>query len=153
MRSCTAWRSAPVLVAAAAVAACAPVLSPVDDPVTLGERIFLTETFGGNGRTCGTCHRPTDNFGISPAFIATLPDDDPLFVAETNPDLMQDFENPRLMREFALILENQDGFGDLSNVFNMRGVPHTLALRTSVASQAGPRTGWSGDGAPGDGSL
>jgi mono/diheme cytochrome c family protein len=35
----------------------------------------------------------------------------------------------------------------------MRGVPHTLALRTSVASPQGPRTGWSGDGAPGDRSL
>ncbi len=35
----------------------------------------------------------------------------------------------------------------------MRGVPHTLALPTSVASRQGPRTGWSGDGAPGDGSL
>jgi hypothetical protein len=28
-----------------------------------------------------------------------------------------------------------------------------LALRTSIASQQGPRTGWSGDGAPGDRSL
>jgi mono/diheme cytochrome c family protein len=35
----------------------------------------------------------------------------------------------------------------------MRGVPHVLALRTSVASPQGPRTGWSGDGAPADGSL
>ena len=123
---------------------------PAGDLVTLGERIFLTETFEGNGRTCGTCHRPTDNFALSPAFIATLPDDDPLFVAETNRDLSRNFENPRLMREIALILENQDGFGDLENNFNMRGIPHTLALRNSVASQAGPRTGWSGDGAPGD---
>jgi hypothetical protein len=35
----------------------------------------------------------------------------------------------------------------------MRGVPHTLALTSSIDSAAGPRTGWSGDGAPGDGSL
>src|SRR5207249_2413667 len=35
----------------------------------------------------------------------------------------------------------------------MRGVPHVLGLRTSVNSPQGPRTGWSGDGAPGDGSL
>jgi hypothetical protein len=35
----------------------------------------------------------------------------------------------------------------------MRGVPHVLAQRTSVNSNQGPRTGWSGDGAPGDGSL
>ena len=130
---------------------------PAPDPeptlVEVGERIFLSETFGGNGRTCGTCHRPEDNFGLTPAFIATLPPDDPLFVAETNPDLARNFENPRLMREFALIVENQDGFDDLENDFNMRGIPHTLALRTSIDSRDGPRTGWSGDGSPGDGSL
>ncbi len=126
---------------------------PVTDPVAEGERIFFNEMFNGNGRTCGTCHRTEDNFGLTPAFIATLPPDDPLFVAETNPNLAQNFENPRLMREFGLILENQDGFDDLANNFNMRGVPHTLAQGTSIASAAGPRTGWSGDGAPGDGSL
>ena len=57
------------------------------------------------------------------------------------------------MRKFAMILENQDGFDDLDSNFNMRGVPHTLALPTSIDSREGPRTGWSGDGAPGDGSL
>lgn len=132
------------------------VATPVPDPATLverGESMFLTETFDGNGRTCGTCHRPTDNFGLSPEFIASLPDNDPLFVAERNADLANNFENPKLMREFALILENQDGFDDLENDFNMRGVPHTLALSTSIESRDGPQTGWSGDGSPGDGSL
>ena len=132
-----------------------PPPAPPPEPtlVELGEQIFLNETFDGNGRTCATCHRPTDNFGLTPSFIATLPDNDPLFVAETNPDLAVNFENPLLMREFALIFENQDGFDDLENNFNMRGVPHTLAMRTSIDSRDGPRTGWSGDGAPGDGSL
>lgn len=142
-----------VLATAAVVAAC-PTTPPVEpNPVARGEDIFLTETFNGNGRTCGSCHQPNDNFGLTPAFIATLPANDPLFVAETNPDLAEKFENPRLMREFSLILENQDGFGDLANDFNMRGIPHTLALRTSIDSRQGPQTGWSGDGAPGDGSL
>ncbi len=130
---------------------------PPSDPqsalVARGRDIFFNETFDGNGRTCGTCHRAEDNFAISPAFIATLPPDDPLFVAETNPALAANFENPRLMREFGMILENLDGFEDLPNKFTMRGVPHVLALRTSVVSNQGPRTGWSGDGAPGDGSL
>ena len=130
---------------------------PEPDPearlIAKGRQIFFNETFDGNGRTCGTCHRAEENFTISPAFIATLPADDPLFVAETTPDLAENFENPRLMREFAMILENLDGFGDLENTFTMRGVPHTLALRTSIDSAQGPRTGWSGDGAPGDGSL
>jgi len=125
--------------------------SPTDRQRALiakGERIFFNETFNGNGRTCGTCHRTEANFSINPAFIATLPDDDPLFVAEFNPDLKFNFENPKLMREFGLILENVDGFNDLENKFVMRGVPHVLSLRTSVASPQGPRTGWSGDGSP-----
>lgn len=126
---------------------------PGDDLVKRGEVLFFEETFEGNGRTCGTCHPRENNFTLDPEFIATLPNDDPLFVAETNPDLAKGFENPRLMRQLGLILENLDGFSDLENIFVMRGIPHTLALRTSVASGAGPRTGWSGDGAPGDGSL
>ena len=139
--------------AAISVAGC---VTPPEEPpslVELGEQIFFNETFDGNGRTCGSCHRAEDNFALSPAFIATLPDDDPLFVAEQNADLAENFENPRLMRELALIFENQDGFDDLENDFNMRGVPHTLALSTSIESRLGPQTGWSGDGAPGDGSL
>lgn len=81
-----------------------------------------------------------NNFTIDPVFIARLPDDDALFVAEFNPDL-EELENPKLMRKFGLILENLDGF-DKPGV--MRGVPHVLALRTSVGSVQGPRTGWSG---------
>ncbi|MBT8080386.1 MAG: hypothetical protein KJO31_17535 [Gammaproteobacteria bacterium] len=130
-----------------------PPPAPEDPLVLKGEEIFFNETFSGNGRTCGTCHRAEDNFGLTPAFIATLPDDDALFVAETNRDLANNFENPTLMRKLALIVENQDGFDDLGNNFNMRGIPHTLALNNSIDSRDGPRTGWSGDGAPGDGSL
>jgi cytochrome c peroxidase len=130
-----------------------PEPEPGDDLVKRGEALFFEETFGGNGRTCGTCHPRENNFSLDPEFIASLPNDDPLFVAETNPDLAKNFENPRLMRKLGLILENLDGFGDLENQFVMRGIPHTLGLKTSVASGAGPRTGWSGDGAPGDGSL
>ena len=141
-----------ILACLTVVTAC-PKRPPEPSLVERGRTIFFNETFDGNGRTCGTCHRNEDNLGLTPNFIATLPDDDPLFVAETNPDLAENFENPRLMREFGLILENQDGFDDLQNDFNMRGVPHTLALRTSVDSRDGPQTGWSGDGSPGDGSL
>lgn len=32
-----------------------------------GERVFERETFGGNGRTCSTCHRPEDSFSTTPA--------------------------------------------------------------------------------------
>jgi hypothetical protein len=62
------------------------------------------------------------------------------------------------MRKVGLILENLDGF-DRPGV--MRGVPHVLGLRTSLTpapfdgSTVPPeqRTGWSGDGAPGSGTL
>ena len=128
-------------------------VDPQEALIARGRDIFLHETFNGNGRTCATCHREEDNFTIDPAFVATLPPKDPLFVAEFNPDLSKNFENPRLMREFGLILENQDGFDDLEGDFNMRGVPHVLAQRTSIDSPEGPRTGWSGDGAPSDHTL
>ncbi|MEC4673029.1 MAG: hypothetical protein VST68_02455 [Nitrospirota bacterium] len=129
---------------------------PADTQAALiaqGEDIFFNETFQGNGRTCGTCHPIERNFTIDPFFIATLPDDDPLFVAEFTPALRENFEKPRLMREFGLILENLDGFENLAEKFVLRGVPHVLAQRTSIESPQGPRTGWSGDGSPGDGSL
>ncbi len=151
-----AWRVLGALLSTISILAggcTSPAPTPQEELIARGERIFFEETFDGNGRTCGTCHRAEDNFGLTPAFIATLPPDDPLFVAETVPALREGFENPVLMREFALILENQDGFDDLASNFNMRGVPHTLALPTSIDSADGPRTGWSGDGAPGDGSL
>ncbi len=149
--------SAPVICALAAglsvLSACkTPPPAPVDQ-VAKGREIFFNETFGGNGRTCGTCHPAENNFTLDAAFIATLPPDNPLFVAETNAELRKNFENPKLMRQFGLILENLDGFEDLENKFVMRGVPHVLAMRTSVNSKQGPRTGWSGDGAPGDGTL
>ena len=119
-----------------------------------GENLFFKGTFNGNGRTCGTCHPAENNFTIDPAFIQTLPPNNPLFVAEFIPALSENFENPTLMRQFGLILENVDGSEDLDSKFVMRGVPHTLALRLSVGlPPAPPRTGWGGDGAPGSGSL
>jgi cytochrome c peroxidase len=120
-----------------------------------GRRLFLEETFGGNGRTCATCHPPSNNFTIDAAFIATLPARDALFVAELDPKLGE-LEKPALMRQLGLILENVDGF---DNPGVMRGVPHTLGLSTSVTPHRPTNgdlvgaTGWSGDGAPGDGSL
>lgn len=143
--------------------------SALEQLITRGRRSFFTDTFGGNGRTCGTCHRENRNLTIDPDFIATLPPDDPLFAAEFIPALKCNprcrFENPVLMRQFGLILENQDGFDDLYNKFNMRGVPHTLALLQNTLTPADfdgttipptppiERTGWGGDGAPGDGTL
>lgn len=140
-------------------------LTNLDLLINQGRTIFFSELFNGNGRTCGTCHRENENLAISPEFIATLPANDALFVAEFDPNLSASacpggtpcFENPVLMRKFALILENLDGFGDLQNTFVMRGVPHTLALLQNTLTPApdgtsvppNERTGWGGDGAPG----
>jgi hypothetical protein len=120
--------------------------------IETGRKLFFEETFGGNGRTCGTCHPATNNFTIDAAFIRKLPRRDPLFVAEFNPKL-KGLENPTLMRKFGLILENLDGF-DRPGV--MRGVPHNLALRTNTKSDLPGHAhaiGWSGDGSPGEGSI
>jgi hypothetical protein len=152
-RSVMAGSAALLLVLAGCVTPPAPPLPPQDELIARGRELFFKETFGGNGRTCGTCHPAENNFTIDPAFIAKLPGRDPLFVAEFIPALKTGFESPALMREFGLIRENLDGLDDLENKFVMRGVPHVLGLRNSVASPNGPRMGWSGDGAPGDGSL
>jgi cytochrome c peroxidase len=76
-----------------------------------GRTLFFRETFGGNGRTCLTCHLAEEAFGLPPhAIEEVLPADDPLFVFETVPALA-DLENGELLRGGrALILENIDGF-------------------------------------------
>ena len=125
----------------------------------IGANLFFRAPFGGNGRTCATCHRVDNNLTIDPKFIATLPKTDPLFVAEFDLNL-KDLEKPPQMHQFGLILENVDGFDpDPTTHFVLRSVPHTLSLATSVKRPAGSqdppadRTGWSGDGAPGKGAL
>src|SRR5712691_6760480 len=144
--------------------------------IAKGRDIFFNETFNGNGRTCGSCHPEQNNFTLDPEFIATLPKDDPLFVAEFN-EALKNLEKPELMRQFGLILENVDGFDEDPSQdpkrFVMRGVPHTLALSTSLepapfkeafdnkttlrvdgtTTPPDQRTGWGGDGAPGNGTL
>ena len=138
--------------------------TPLQQSITRGRQSFFNETFNGNGRTCGTCHRENGNLTIDAEFIDDLPPNDPIFVAEFVPALASNFENPVLMRKLGLILENPDGFGNLASNFVMRGVPHTLALlQNTLQPVAGggdgtttppnERTGWGGDGAPGTGTL
>jgi hypothetical protein len=130
---------------------------PLD--VCVGANIFFRETFNGNGRTCATCHRVERNFAIDPEFIATLPRTDPLFIAEFNPTLAN-LERPAQMRAFGLILENVDGTQPDPNIrFVLRSVPHNLSMGVSITTPGGAttppveRTGWSADGAPGQGRL
>jgi cytochrome c peroxidase len=98
-----------------------------------GRRLFLDEKFAGNGRTCGTCHVESNNFTIDPEWIATLPGDDPLFVAETNPALAT-LENSELLRRLGVILVNADGF-DPARGFVFRSVQNVQALGNSMTPQ------------------
>jgi len=139
-------------------------IKPADYPnaalINEGRELFFNETFDGNGRTCGSCHPEDNNFTLDAEFIADLPENDPLFIAERpepNP-LSENFENPELMRKLGLILENTNGF---ENDVTMRSVPHMLAMRSSLTPPSemandgtttppDERTGWSGDGSPVD---
>jgi hypothetical protein len=134
----------------------------VGTDVCAGADIFFRETFGGNGRTCGSCHPMGNNLTIDVPFVEQLHTQnptDPLFVAELNPQLSQ-LETADL-REVGAILENVDGFQDPPNKFVSRAVNHLFSLQTSLLRDPGDgtsaaiveRTGWGGDGAPGDGSL
>ena len=38
-------------------------------PFEVGDDVFFHETFGGNGRTCATCHDPRNEFSMSPELV------------------------------------------------------------------------------------
>lgn len=77
-----------------------------------GENVFFFNDFNGNARSCGSCHLPSDGFGLRPETILDLlaqNPNDPLF-ANSVPGL----EDPCLMHDGnqrGLILENIHGFG------------------------------------------
>lgn len=65
---------------------------PTATQAVIGGNLFNKETFGGNGRTCASCHVSTLNLGLTPANIqsrfATLSTTfDPLFLGETTMNL------------------------------------------------------------------
>lgn len=135
----------------------------VSQRVCAGADVFFRESFNGNGRTCATCHRVENNFTIDPPFIAALFASnplDPLFVFRNVPALDTLESNDDLFQKSG-ILENLDGFEDLANKFAVRSTPHVLSMAITVAPDPAEgrifppaeATGWSGDGAPGDGSL
>lgn len=145
-------------------------LGQVTFAACLGAELFFRETFGGNGRTCGSCHPAQNNYTVNPEYISTLSDDDPLFIAEQNSTLSE-LEHPELLRDYALFVVNADGFEAPTTKFVMRSASHLLGLATSMtAPPIDPedpthhatdgtlvpplqRLGWSGDGAPGQGQL
>jgi cytochrome c peroxidase len=131
----------------------------VSQAVADGADLFFRETFGGNGRTCGTCHRAENSLALDVDFISDLPDDDKLFIAELPPSEggVPGLERPRLMRSHGQILMNSDGFEDPTTKFVMRASQHMLSMATSITppdrQEPIQRTGWGGDAAPGNGAL
>lgn len=78
-------------------------LDKVDDKATLKSGLFVCKKnkrdpapFGGNGRACGDCHVPGDNFGISEKRIAKLPKDNPFFFRGLD-------EDQKLLRTHGLV--------------------------------------------------
>ena len=109
-----------------------------------GRLLFERATFGGNGRTCASCHPRSENFTLTVPFIASRPSSDPLFVFERVPALAT-LENGPALRGRALITENVDGFknpldgSEIPGV--LRSVPHTLGLSQSTNPQDGVPAG------------
>jgi cytochrome c peroxidase len=101
------------------------------DLVELGKQLFTNETFGGNGRTCSTCHLINKGFTISPDDIRRFPPSHPLFVHRRVPALA-DLEDDDFLRQ-GLILENPNGFDE----------PAVFRAPPSVANALAP-FGWHG---------
>lgn len=74
----------------------------VDDKASLKSGEFVCkgerdpEPFGGNGRSCGDCHLPGDNFAISIQRIATLDNNHPFFFRGLD-------EDQNLLRKHGLV--------------------------------------------------
>lgn len=84
----------------------------VDQEATLRTGLFVCEgerdpePFAGNGRSCGDCHVPGDNFGISVRRIAGLSPGHPFFFAGLD-------EDPELLRRHGLVhVVTPDGIDD-----------------------------------------
>ncbi len=136
-----------------------------------GFQLFTNDTFNGNGRTCGTCHVPQNDYNISPADIAQLrgPARDAVFATNV-PGL----ENPTLVTKLALfnINDNTPGAPGTGNSpagpfrasMSIGGLAFTTLNNLANASPPsiipgvddGTRAielGWAGDGTPVDPAL
>jgi len=139
----------------------------VSQDICAGADIFFRETFNGNGRTCGSCHPVAHNFTLDGNFVTALhtsKPQDPLFVFEDSRFNLANLEIKDDLLGHGAILENVDdpNFLDPVNRFVERAVNHLFSLSLTITADTGDgvttnppveRTGWSGDGAPGDGSL
>lgn len=110
------WKPAAVLIAAAVFTLSGPNISTADaldckavnlPPTTKndfkcidkGFKVFTEETFNGNGRTCATCHIPSESYNIFPATIKKLSKKEKDLVFATN---VPGLENKQLVKKFGL---------------------------------------------------
>ena len=94
-----------IIVSGTVVSASAHALTREEfERIEKGFEIFTTETFAGNGRTCGTCHIPTGNYNLTPADIAELSDAEKDLVFATN---VPELENAALVEKLALFNINE----------------------------------------------
>ncbi len=140
----------------------------LSEELAIGADLFFSETFEGNGRTCGTCHLASENYTL-PADLSGVSEQSPLMVGDPDNlnhvpelelcDLADSNEDCQAIRQNGLILVNADGDNegpDGARSYSMRSIPHVLSLETSLTAPPNgldEATGWSGDGAPGDGTL
>lgn len=119
-----------------------------DSAVARGEWLFMNETFGGNGRTCATCHAPENFYTLSPRYIDTLPASDSLFAYRENPDLMCSdgsrscLEVDEMLRCCALIVTHPTHFPDPPDApysqnlhsfwFKLRAIPSLLGFANKL---------------------
>jgi hypothetical protein len=142
-----------------------------------GFRLFTQETFGGNGRTCATCHVPSEAYNIFPQTISSLSARDRRLVFVPH---VPGLENADLIRSHALfnisggpaplcLATNGECFhdedGHAGPVFRSAMTVQALDLTTEIAGGEGtpllpeecsagveddlPQLGWAGDGSPG----
>jgi hypothetical protein len=105
--------------------------------IDAGRKVFMEETFDGNGRSCGTCHLPAEGYDIFPSSIEKLSKKEQALVFASN---VPGFENEDLIRSFALF--NISGGpaplcgGDEPFCFDDADGHHGPTFRASMAIQA-----------------
>lgn len=119
---------------------------PVLTQVLQGQNLFTKETFGGNGRTCASCHEASTSFGLTPARIQTRFSTvsstfDTLFIGETNFNLNTLVVSSPLSGDdpTTAALDNDTGPRDLTGVITGSG-GGTAKVLTKLISPASPST-------------
>ena len=105
----------PATIALIGALSCVPLSALANPPlegfalIDEGFRVFTEETFDGNGRTCGTCHVPSESYNIFPETIKVLEALADYGDAAAQEDLDEIFaphvpglENEELVRQHAL---------------------------------------------------